>query len=97
MYCESIGMNHPSPQLDWLTDDIDWYGYATTENVYAEDDKEKSHPVGRQIQFAGTFPADNPRFTICVVADKSSLDVEPSVFKEVVNPLVRFLKVYKAR
>ena len=88
---------YESPQLDWLSDDIDWYGYATTENVYAEDDKEKSHPVGRQIQFAGTFPADNPRFTICVVADKSSLDVEPSVFKEVVNPLVRFLKVYKAR
>ena len=86
-----------SPQLAWLTADTDWYGYATTENVYAEGDKEKLQPVGKQIQFAGTFPADNPRFTICVVADKSSLDVEPSVFKEVVNPLVRFLKVYKAR
>ena len=86
-----------SPQLAWLTTDTDWYGYATTENVYAADDKEKLQPVGKQIQFAGTFPADNPRFTICVVADKSSLDVEPSVFKEVVNPLVRFLKVYKAR
>ena len=86
-----------SPQLAWLTADTDWYGYATTENVYAADDKEKLQPLGKQIQFAGTFPADNPRFTICVVADKSSLDVEPSVFKEVVNPLVRFLKVYKAR
>ena len=86
-----------SPQLAWLTADTDWYGYTTTENVYAADDEEKSQPAGKQIQFAGTFPADNPRFTICVVADKSSLDVEPSVFKEVVNPLVRFLKVYKAR
>ena len=86
-----------SPYLAWLTADTDWYGYATTEDIFAEGDKEKLQPVGKQIQFAGTFPADNPRFTICVVADKSSLDVEPSVFKEVVNPLVRFLKVYKAR
>lgn len=86
-----------SPYLAWLTADTDWYGYATTEDIFAEGDKEKLQPVGKQIQFAGTFPADNPRFTICVVADKSFLDVEPSVFKEVVNPLVRFLKVYKAR
>ena len=80
-----------SPQLAWLTADTDWYGYATVENIYAEDDKEKVQHVGKQIQFAGLFPADSPRYSICVVADMYSLDVNPSVFQDVVNPLATWL------
>ena len=83
-----------SPQLSWLYEDVEWTGYATSEFIYDEADKEKENPVGKQVQFAGTFPAENPRYTICVVADKHSLDVEPSILQDVVNPLVRFLKVY---
>lgn len=60
-----------SPQLAWLTADTDWYGYATTESVYAEDDKEKLQPLGKQIQFAGLFPVENPRYCICIVANKT--------------------------
>ena len=82
---------YESPQLDWLTDDIDWYGYATTENVYAEDDKEKSHPLGRQIQFAGLFPVEEPQYCICIVAEKNSLDASPAELGDVVNPLVKWL------
>ena len=82
---------YESPQLDWLTDDIDWYGYATTENVYAEDDKEKSHPLGRQIQFAGLFPVEDPQYCICIVAEKNSLDASPAELGDVVNPLVKWL------
>ena len=82
---------YESPQLDWLTDDIDWYGYATTENVYAEDDKEKSHPLGRQIQFAGLFPVEAPQYCICIVAEKNSLDASPAELGNVVNPLVKWL------
>ena len=63
-------------------------------NSYDEDDKKEKIPVGKQVQFAGSFPADNPRYTICVVADKHSLDTEPSILQDVVNPLARFLKVY---
>ena len=84
-----------SPQLSWLYDEMEWTGYATYEYIYDEADKEKETPVGKQVQFAGTFPAENPRYTICVVADKHSLDVEPSILQDVVNPLVRFLNVYK--
>ena len=84
-----------SPQLAWLYDEMEWTGYATSEYIYDEADKEKETPVGKQVQFAGTFPAENPRYTICVVADKHSLDVEPSILQDVVNPLVRFLNVYK--
>lgn len=82
---------YESPQLDWLTDDTDWYGYATTENVYAEDDEEKSHPVGKQIQFAGLFPVENPQYCICIVAEKNSLDASPAELGDVVNPLVKWL------
>ena len=82
---------YESPQLDWLTDDTDWYGYATTENVYAEDDEEKSHPVGKQIQFAGLFPVENPQYCICIVAEKNSLDASPAELGDVVNPLVTWL------
>lgn len=84
-----------SPQLSWLYDEMEWTGYATSEYIYDEADKEKETPVGKQVQFAGTFPAENPRYTICVVADKHSLDTEPSILEDVVNPLVRFLNVYK--
>ena len=84
-----------SPQLAWLYDEMEWTGYATSEYIYDETDKEKVSPIGKQVQFAGTFPAENPRYTICVVADKHSLDVEPSILQVVVNPLVRFLNVYK--
>ena len=80
-----------SPHLDWLTDDTDWYGYAITENVYTEDDKEKSHPVGKQIQFAGLFPVEEPQYCICIVAEKNSLDASPAELGDVVNPLVKWL------
>lgn len=80
-----------SPQLDWLTDDIDWYGYATTENVYAADDKEKLQPLGKQIQFAGLFPVENPKYCICIVVNKNSLDASPADLGDVVNPLVKWL------
>ena len=80
-----------SPHLDWLTDDTDWYGYAMTENVYTEDDKEKSHPVGKQIQFAGLFPVEEPQYCICIVAEKNSLDASPAELGDVVNPLVKWL------
>lgn len=79
------------PQLGWLPDDTGWLGYTTLENIYAEGDKEKMSPVGKQIQFAGTFPANNPRYTICVVADKFSTDVKTSILAEVVNPLIKRL------
>ncbi len=80
-----------SPQLAWLSDGIDWLGYATTESIYSNEDKEMKNPIGKQIQFAGVFPAENPKYTICVVADKQSLDIEPAVFQNVVNPLVQWL------
>jgi hypothetical protein len=80
-----------SPQLAWLTADTDWYGYATTESVYAEDDKEKLQPMGKQIQFAGLFPVENPKYCICIVANKNSLDASSSDLEDVVNPLVKWL------
>lgn len=76
-----------SPQLAWLPADINWLGYATTEDIYSDEDI----AIGKQIQFAGVFPVENPQFTICIVADKHSLDVTPSVFQEVVNPLSKWL------
>ena len=60
-------------------------------NIYAEEDKDRMTPVGAQIQFAGVFPADSPRYTICVVADKQSTDVSTSVLQDVVNPLTKWL------
>lgn len=80
-----------SPQLAWLTADTDWYGYATTENVYAADDKEKLQPLGKQIQFAGLFPVENPKYCICIVVNKNSLDASPADLGDVVNPLVKWL------
>ena len=80
-----------SPQLAWLTADTDWYGYATTGDVYAESDKDKLQPMGKQIQFAGLFPVDNPRDCICIVADKNSLDASPSDLGDVINPLAKWL------
>ena len=80
-----------SPQLAWLSDGIDWLGYATAESIYSNEDKEMKNPIGKQIQFAGVFPAENPKYTICVVADKQSLDIEPAVFQDVVNPLSHWL------
>lgn len=82
-----------SPHLAWLSDEVEWTGYATSEYIYDEGEEGKSAPVGKQVQFAGIFPADNPRYTICVVVDKHSSDTELSVLQDVVNPLVRFLKV----
>ena len=80
-----------SPQLAWLSDGIDWLGYATTESIYSNEDKEMKNPIGKQIQFAGVFPEEDPKYTICVVADKQSLDIEPAVFQDVVNPLSQWL------
>ena len=80
-----------SPQLAWLTDAVDWLGYATTEYIYAEEDRELKTPIGLELQFIGVFPAENPKYTICIVADKKSLDIEPSVFQNVVNPLSQWL------
>ena len=80
-----------SPQLAWLTADTDWFGYATSENIYAEKDKEQEQPIGKQIQFAGLFPVENPRYCICVVADNNSLDASPADFEDAVNPLVKWL------
>ena len=80
-----------SPQLAWLSDGIDWLGYATMESIYSNEDKEMKNPVGKQVQFAGVFPAGNPKYTICVVADKQSTDVTTSVFQSIVNPLASWL------
>jgi len=80
-----------SPQLAWLSDGIEWLGYATTESIYSNEDKVMKNPIGKQIQFAGVFPAENPKYTICVVADKQSLDIEPAAFQDVVNSLAQWL------
>ena len=74
-----------------LSDKIDWLGYATREIIYGDGEKNQKMPVGTQIQFAGVFPAGNPRYTICLVADKHSTDVTPSVFQSIVNPLASWL------
>ena len=80
-----------SPQLAWLSADTEWLGYATTENIFAEDDKEHSTVIGKQIAFAGSFPVEEPRYTICVVGDKLSVDAMPALFQDVVNPLEKWL------
>ena len=84
-----------SSSFPWLTGATDWYGYATTDIIYGNRDKERKEPIGKQIQFAGMFPIDNPRYTICVVAEKHSTDVSPSTFQDVVNPLVKWLMNYR--
>lgn len=80
-----------SPQLAWLPTNTDWLAYATSENLYAEDDQEMSTALGKQIQFAGVFPVESPRYTICLVADKHSLDVTPSSFQELISTLSKWL------
>lgn len=80
-----------SPQLAWLSADTEWLGYATTEDIFAEDDKERTTPIGKQIEFAGCFPMEEPRYTICIVGDKLSVDATPALFKEVANSLVKWL------
>lgn len=80
-----------SPQLAWLSEKTNWLGYATRETIYDDGENEQKLPVGTQIQFAGVFPAEDPRYTICLVADKYSINVSPSVFQDVVNPLVSWL------
>ena len=80
-----------SPQLAWLSADTEWLGYATTEDIFAEDDKERTTPIGKQIEFAGCFPMEEPRYTICIVGDKFSKDATPVLFQDVVNPLVKWL------
>lgn len=80
-----------SPQLAWLTTETEWLGYATTEDIFAEDDKEHRTVIGKQIEFAGCFPMEEPRYTICIVGDKLSKDATPSLFQDVVNPLAKWL------
>lgn len=80
-----------NPELSWLADDTEFWGYAALDDIYCEDDYEKSTPIGKQIQFAGVFPTKKPRYTICVVAEKSSPDTTLAEFEDVVNPLVEWL------
>ena len=79
-----------SPQLAWLSTDTEWLGYATAEDIY-EEDKEHAKVIGKQIAFAGCFPVEEPRYTICIVGDKYDADVAPSLLQEVVNPLAKWL------
>jgi hypothetical protein len=78
------------PQLTWLTTDTEWLGYATTEEIYTKDGKAAT-VIGKQIHFAGIFPVENPRYTICIVGEKYSEDATPALFKDVVNPLTKLL------
>lgn len=80
-----------SPQLAWLSTDSEWLGYATTEDIFAEDDKEHNKVIGKQIAFAGCFPVEGPRYTICIVGDILSVDAAPALFQDVVNPLLKWL------
>lgn len=84
-----------SPQLAWLSTDIEWLGYATTEDIFAEGDKEHKTVIGKQIEFAGCFPIEEPQYTICIVGDKLSQDVTPALFQDVVNPLAKWLSKRK--
>lgn len=80
-----------NPQLSWISEDADWWSYTATNNIYDEYDIDEKTPIGKQILFAGVFPTESPRYTICVVADKNSMDVTPAAFQEVVNPLAKWL------
>ena len=80
-----------SPQLAWLSTDSEWLGYATTEDIFAEDDKEHNKVIGKQIAFAGCFPVEGSRYTICIVGDILSVDAAPALFQDVVNPLFKWL------
>ena len=80
-----------SPQLAWLSTDTEWLGYATTEHIFADDDKESTLVVGKQVGFAGYFPIEKPRYTICIVGNKLSADATPTIFQNVINPLAAWL------
>ena len=92
-HCRGFGVQSPTDYwlVRYVINGIDWLGYATTESIYSNEDKEMKNPIGKQIQFAGVFPEEDPKYTICVVADKQSLDIEPAVFQDVVNPLSQWL------
>ena len=80
-----------NPELSWLADGTEFWGYAALDDIYSEEDYEKSTPIGKQLQFAGVFPTKKPRYTICVVAEKNSLDTTLAAFEDIVNPLVEWL------
>ncbi len=82
---------HEMSELAWLSAETTWLGYATTDDIFDEKDKFRKSPIGRQIQFAGLFPADAPRYTICIMAEKYSPDATPDQFQHVVNPLANWL------
>lgn len=79
------------PQLAWLEKDVEWVGYAATEEIFEEKDYDHTSVIGKQIQFAGFFPKANPLYTICVVGDKLSPYASPALFQYVVNPLVEWM------
>ena len=78
--------------LNWLTDATEWFAYATMEDICSESDA----LIGKQIQFAGVFSANNPCYVICVVADKLSENASPALLQDIVNPLSQWL-LKKAR
>lgn len=89
---EELRVNsNKSDEWSWLDNGLECWGYAATDDIYAEDDIEHATPIGKQIQFAFVFPTEKPRYTICVVANKHSLDVTPVAFKDVVNPMAKWL------
>ena len=80
-----------SPEMGWLVEGINCWGNTATDDIYAEDDVELVTPIGKQIQFVGVFPIEVPCYTICVVANKKSVDITPAAFADVVNPLMKWL------
>ena len=78
-------------EWSWLTGNTEFWGYAAMDDIYSEEDDERSTPIGKQIQFAGVFPTKKPRYTICVVAEKNALDTTLATFADIVNPLVEWL------
>lgn len=89
---EKLKVNRANtPDLSWLADDIDWWGYGSVDDIVVQNGKEGSTPIGKQIQFAGVFPVDNPRYTICVVVEKQSSEVTTSALQDLVNPLTKWL------
>lgn len=89
---ESLKVDHSTPsQISWLPTETEWLAYTAMDYIYDENDKEQSSPIGRQLQFAGLFPATAPRYTICIVANKISSDVQPDTLQYIVNPIVKHL------
>ena len=80
-----------SPEMGWLVEGINCWGNTATDDIDAEDDVELVTPIGKQIQFVGVFPIEVPCYTICVVANKKSVDITPAAFADVVNPLMKWL------